>query len=193
MAREMLDIIRSRRSTRSFTEQPAPRESLDLLLEAAIWAPSGSNSQSWLFTAIGNGEVLAEINALIRRGFQTWVPDDDYPAKQGAKKSAQREDFHFCYHAPALIIASNRPGYENAMADCALALENIFLMAESQGLGSCYINSPHWLRNDPGLRDYLVTLGIPREHTICGAAAIGFTAKPSAAPERKPGTIRVIE
>jgi nitroreductase len=31
---------------------------LDILLDAAIWAPSGGNNQSWLFTAIQNKDVL---------------------------------------------------------------------------------------------------------------------------------------
>jgi nitroreductase len=188
-----MDIIRARRSTRSFEERPVPRPALDLLLEAAIWAPSGSNSQSWLFTAVANPKTLAELNEKIRQGFLLWTPDDDYPAKQGAKTAALREDFNFYNHAPLLIIASNRPNYENAMADCSLALENIFLAAEGLGLGSCYINAPHWLRNDRGVRDVLFELGIPREHTICSSAAIGYIKKPSAPPPRKEHTVQIIE
>jgi nitroreductase len=188
-----MDIIRSRRSTRSFEDRAVPPGELDLLLEAAIWAPSGSNSQSWLFTAITRQDTLLELNEKIRQGFLVWTPDDDYPAKQGAKAGAQREGFNFYNHAPVLIIASNRPNYENAMADCSLALENIFLAAESLGLGSCYINAPHWLRNDRGVRDFLFELGIPREHTICSSAAVGYTKKPSATPPRKGNTVRVIE
>jgi nitroreductase len=190
---DILPLIRARRSTRSFKGDKVSREDLEKLLEAAVWAPSGSNSQSWIFTAVQNQDVMEKLNSLIKQGFQTWVPDDDYPAKQGAKKSSQRENFHFCNHAPVLILASNKPNYENAMADCSLALENIFLTAESLGLGSCYINSLHWLRNDAPLREYLLTLGIPREHTICSSAAIGYINKPSPVPARKANTFRIIE
>ncbi|GHU70521.1 NAD(P)H nitroreductase [Spirochaetia bacterium] len=193
MSEDIFTLIHSRRSTRSFQDKPVPRQDIEKLLDAAIWAPSGGNNQSWLFTAILNREIISKLNELLRQGFLVWTPDDDYPGKHGAKKAAQNEDFHFCNHAPALIIASNKPNYENAMADCSLALENIFLAAESLGLGSCYINSPHWLRNDPGVRDFLFTLGIPREHTICSSAAIGYIAKPSVPPPRKENTIRVID
>lgn len=189
---EVLQCILTRRSTRQFQGQQIEPEQLDALLEAAIWAPSGSNSQSWLFTVVQNADALSHINQLVRQGFQTWVPDDDYPAKQGAKAAAQREDYHFFYHAPTLIIASNRPNYKNAMADCSLALENLFLAVHSLGLGSCYINQLHWLRDDQPLRDYLFDLGIPREHVICSAAAVGCIARESAAPARKGGTIRII-
>jgi nitroreductase len=108
-AASLLEIIKQRRSTRAFSGQPVPRADMEKLLEAAIWAPSGGNNQSWLFTAILNKEIIDTINELIRQGFQTWIPDDDYPGKLGAKKHSQRDDFHFCNHAPALILASNQP------------------------------------------------------------------------------------
>ena len=78
------------------------------------------------------------------------------------------------------------------MADCALALENIFLAAQSLQLGSCYINQLHWLRDDLNVRAFLFELGIPKEHTICSAAAIGFKGTESTAPIRKEGTINII-
>jgi len=78
------------------------------------------------------------------------------------------------------------------MADCALALQNIFLAAQSLGLGSCYINQLHWLRDDPSIRAYLLELSIPKEHTICSSAAIGFIGKEPTAPIRKEGTIHII-
>lgn len=189
---EVLDAIRARRSTRSYLTRQIEQEQLEALLEAAVWAPSGGNNQSWLFTAIQNERMLLELNALVREGFQHWTPDDDYPTKRGAKAASQRDDYNFYYHAPTVVIASNKPGYENAMADCALALENIFLAAQSIGLGSCYLNQLHWLRGDEGVRGYLYKLGIPREHTICSAAAIGYMGKASASPARKPNTTRII-
>ena len=189
---EVLRCIRARRSTRRYTGEQISDGQLDALLEAAIWAPSGSNSQSWLFTAIQNKDVLVRLNELVREGFQRWVPDDRYPAKLAAKESSQKDGYHFCFSAPTLIIASNRPNYKNAMADCALALGNVFLAAESMGLGSCYVNQLHWLTDDPGVRAYLSELGVPGEHVICSAAAVGFIGVKSAAPARKEGTVRVI-
>ena len=192
ISNEILNCIHERRSTRRFTDQQISSEQLDALLDAAIWAPSGSNSQSWLFTAIQKRDVLLHLNELVREGFQHWVPDDNYPAKLAIKKVSQKESFNFYHQAPTLIIASNVPNYENAMADCALALENIFLAAQSLGLGSCYINHLHWLRNDLNVRAYLLELGIPKEHTICSSAAVGFKGAESTVPIRKEGTIHII-
>ena len=52
MKNEVLDCIRARRSTRSFEARQIEPEALDALLEAAVWAPSGGDNQSWLFTAV---------------------------------------------------------------------------------------------------------------------------------------------
>ena len=189
---EVLNAIHARRSTRSFTGRQVEPEQLETLLDAAIWAPNGSNNQSWLFTAIQNGEILLKLNGLVREGFQRWVPDDNYPGKLAARAASQREGYNFYYHAPTVIIASNKPNYENAMADCALALENIFLAAQSMGLGTCYLNQLHWLRDDSGVRDFLFELGIPKEHVICSAAAAGQIGKASAPPAPRPDTTRII-
>ncbi|HEX3045482.1 MAG TPA: nitroreductase family protein [Bacillota bacterium] len=92
---EVLDCIRARRSTRQFLERQIETEDLKTLLEAAIWAPSGGNNQSWLFTAIQNKDILLKINQLVREGFQHWIPDDDYPGKLRAKDNAQKKDYNF--------------------------------------------------------------------------------------------------
>lgn len=189
---EVLKAIHERRSTRKYLDTQISKEQLDTLLDAAIWAGSGGNNQSWLFTAIQNRDMLRKINEIVREGFLSYVPDDDYPGKHAAKIQSKRDDYCFYLNAPTLVIASNVPNYENAMADCSLALQNIFLAAQSIGLGSCYVNQLHWLRNDKGLRDYLFELGIPKEHTICSSAVIGYIDIPSNAPARKEGTINII-
>ncbi|MDR1874085.1 MAG: nitroreductase family protein [Synergistaceae bacterium] len=188
----VIDVIRARRSIRDFQDRQIEREQLLMLLEAAICAPSGSNSQSWLFTAIQNKEALQRLNQLVKEGFQRWTPDDDYPPKQTIGERAKNANFNFYHHAPALIIASNRANYENAMADCSLALENIFLTAQSLGLGSCYINQLRWLRDDGPLRDCLFELGIPKEHVICSSAAVGYAGHTPPPPARRANTIHII-
>jgi nitroreductase len=192
LTNEVIQCIHDRRSTRRYTDEQITPEQLDALLDAAIWAPSGGNNQSWLFTAIQSKEALLHLNELVRAGFLTWEPDGEYTKNLGIKEHSQKEGYNFYRQAPTLIIASNLANYENAMADCAVALQNIFLAAQSLGLGSCYINQLHWLRDDPGVRAYLQELGIPQEHTICGAASIGYITTASKPLPRKEGTINII-
>ena len=68
------------------------------------------------------------------------VEEGMYPSLASTIRRAQKGGYDFTYGAPMLVLAANRRGYGNAMADCALAMENMFLQATAMGLGSCYIN-----------------------------------------------------
>ncbi len=46
----LVDLLRSRRSCRSFRPEPVPVPFLEDLVRAAVTAPSGTNSQHWTFT-----------------------------------------------------------------------------------------------------------------------------------------------
>ena len=191
---ETMESILGRRSTRKYRPEQITDEQLNLILQAATYAPSGSNSQSWLFTAVQSKRILADLNELIRQAALSWeLPPDAYPAKIGTQRgAANAETFRFHPNAPTLIIASNRK-YTNSMADCACALENMFVAAHSLGLASCWINPIAWSTDYEPLRDYLAALGLPKEHVICGSAAIGYPDGPlPQAPARKPGTTLIL-
>ena len=65
---ETMESILGRRSTRKYRPEQITDEQLNLILQAATYAPSGSNSQSWLFTAVQSKRILADLNELIRQG-----------------------------------------------------------------------------------------------------------------------------
>lgn len=66
---ETLQTIKARRSVRAYTEQQVSAEDLNLILEAATYAPSGMHLETWHFTAIQNKEVLEELNDKIKGAF----------------------------------------------------------------------------------------------------------------------------
>ncbi|HEY5012099.1 MAG TPA: nitroreductase family protein [Acidimicrobiia bacterium] len=53
-----LQVIRERRSVRRYTDDPVDDATLDVLLEAAIWAPSAVNAQPWSFGMIRDRTLL---------------------------------------------------------------------------------------------------------------------------------------
>ena len=191
LSNPVLQAIHERRSTRVFQDKPVPPELLEAILDAAIWAPNGSNRQIWRFTAVARPETMQALNAAARAACSAFVPDDDFLPKKKLQQAAGDPDYVFTT-APVLVIASIDATYQNGMADCVAALQNMFLAAHSLGLGSCYTNAPHWLEGVPVLRDFLLTLGIPKEHTICGSAAIGYIGKTTPSLPRKPGAIHIV-
>ena len=49
---DFIQLTRSRRAIRRFTDEPIPPELLDLLLETAVWSPSAHNRQPWRFAVL---------------------------------------------------------------------------------------------------------------------------------------------
>lgn len=49
-----LDNIFSRKSVRSYTDQPVSPEQVETILKAAMAAPSGMNAQPWRFVVVGS-------------------------------------------------------------------------------------------------------------------------------------------
>ncbi|MHB8128890.1 MAG: nitroreductase family protein [Mobilitalea sp.] len=193
--KEILDIIRTRRSIRSYSEEQIPDMKLNEILEAAIHAPSGSNSQTWLFTVLQNTEILKTLNEYVRNAFMKFeVNENTYRSIVGGKKASINPNYNFYYDAPTLIIASNDNSYPNAIADCAAALQNILLTAHSLDLGACWINQLTWFGNEPEIRELLTEVGIPRNHMVCCSAAVGFpSGNIPKLPPRKEGTIHIIK
>lgn len=64
MEMDIIDIIKSRRSVRKFTQDPVTEESIEKILEAGRWAPSGMNNQPWRFAIITASELKQEISQL---------------------------------------------------------------------------------------------------------------------------------
>lgn len=153
MSNEVLENIKSRRSVRTYTEQQVSAGDLNLILEAAAYAPSGMNFQTWHFTAIQDAAVLTELNEKIKGAFAK--SDDPHLQERG-----HSETYCCYYHAPTLVIVSNEPTRWWASMDCACALQNIFLAAKSLGIGSCWINQLGQTCDDPDVRAFLTRLGL---------------------------------
>ena len=63
-ADEFEKVVRSRRSTRSFTDESVPEEVMRRCLDLALLAPNSSNLQPWEFYWIRNEQTKAEVARL---------------------------------------------------------------------------------------------------------------------------------
>ena len=114
-----IDIIFKRRSIRQYTSQAVDKDTLKLLLQAGMAAPSAVNSQPWEFIVATEPAKMAELEQNLPYGR---------------------------YHAPAAIvvcsnlaIASDRGAAERFwVQDCSAATENILIAAAGLGLGSVW-------------------------------------------------------
>ena len=182
---DMLDFIRSRRSTRAFKESPVDRALTEMVLEAGRYAPSGGNSQTSHFLVIQDREILDKLAVLVREAFAGMeITKGMYPSMANSIRLSKGGKYVFHYNAPVLILAANRKDYGNSLADISCALENMMLMANALDLGSCWINQLKWLNEDEKLLLLERELGMKEGERVFGALALGWPA--SGAPVRDP-------
>jgi nitroreductase len=189
---EVIENILSRRSIRKYTKEQIKEEDLNLILDAARFAPNGGNSQSWHFIVVQSDEKLQKLNTIIKEAFVNLEVDENtYKSLKVGKITSKSDNYSFNYNAPTLIIVTNlRDGYKNAMADSAAAIENMFLAAHSLGLGSCWINQMFWFGENEIMRKTLVEMGMPETDKVYGSVALGYNDGGNPNPQkRKEGTI----
>jgi len=131
--RELMEIIRDRRSVRSFTGEKIPRPEIVSIIDAAVWAPTGCNNQELRFLLVDDEPHLAEIIRFkpFFRGVSTIVLlfcDMSLPMSQKMYRQYRHER-----HLPYV--------------DTGLALGHMVLLAKSKGIDSCIFNlSRHHFR-----------------------------------------------
>lgn len=170
---EVMKNILTRRSVRAFNEQDIPREALDQILQAALYAPSGMNKQTWQFTAIVSRDKIQMLAKLI-------------------EKALGRKGYNF-YNPSVIILVSNERESNWGKEDSACALENIFLAAHSLDIGSVWINQLKDICDEPEIRNYLQEVGVPDDHVVYGVAALGYAATEVKQDVSKKGIIKIVE
>jgi nitroreductase len=114
-----IDFILRRRSIRNYTPQAVEPEKLDLLLKAAMAAPSAMNCKPWEFVVVTEPSRLAQ--------FRKRLPFGDRNAPV------------------AIVVCANPFRSVNPAAhlfwvqDCSAATENILVAAAGLGLGAVWI------------------------------------------------------
>ncbi|MFH1851872.1 MAG: nitroreductase family protein [Candidatus Neomarinimicrobiota bacterium] len=148
---EAIQWLLNRRSIRSFHSDPVADETIELILQAAMAAPSANNKKPWHFLTITDRAVLNRIAEV-------------HPFAK------------MCREAPLVIVVCAEPDQSPNYweQDCAAATENILLAGTSLGLGTV------WLGVHPRLerkRDLQRLFDLPATIEILSMVAIGRPAE----------------
>lgn len=182
---ETFECIKSRRSTRVYSDKTVSQSDIDKIVEAGRYAPSGGNNQSTHFIVIQNKEILNELIELVKDTFAGMeIEDGMYKSIFNSINASKKGNYVFNYHAPVLIVTANKIGYPNGLADCSCALTNMMLMANELNLGSCWINQLRWLKDNENIIAYLRKLGMNDDEEIWGSLAVGYAKNEDGLPVR---------
>ena len=135
---EVMEAIKTRRSIRKYKATPVDDETIELILEAARWAPSWANTQCWRFIVVRDNNIKAKLAETTR------IKRDDTVVDNPSTNAIRQ--------APVVIVACaelGKSGYYHEepatdkgdwyMFDVALAMQNLVLAAHSLGLGTVHV------------------------------------------------------
>ena len=193
---DVFETMYSLRAMRRLKPDPVPDELIWKILDAAVRAPSGGNTQPWRFLVIRDAAAKQLIQERYRRGWDRYVqanmqaasqaPTPPTPAEAEARFRMIRAATHLADHlheAPVLLLVcmmpralalppdpeSQPPSAAALYASIFPAVQNILLACRALGLGTV-ITTLHLLYE----RTIKERLGIPPEVETVALLPIGW-------------------
>jgi len=160
-------LLRTRRSIRTFTEQPVPKDALARLLDIAACAPSGSNSQPVQWLVIYDTAVVRRLAPMVL----DWLRQQATSPRYGRTFAVAHErglDV-ICRGAPHMVIAHTPPG---GQTDGVIALSYLEMAAYGMGLGACWCGFAQWAIT--GSPDISEAVGLPPGRSSSGVLLLGY-------------------
>ena len=147
--------ILTRRSIRTFSDKPVSGETVDSLIEAAIYAPSAGNKQGWRFIIVDSDEIKKTLCAF--------------------NGIAMPNGHDLIMRAPLGIVvlyrndvSKNLYEYKDHIQTAGAAIENLLLKATELGLGTC------WICKLPTQKKMRKLFGIPKCYDVIAYIALGY-------------------
>ncbi|MGK2940077.1 MAG: nitroreductase [Immundisolibacter sp.] len=163
---EVIAAMRDRISVRAYLDKPVTRETLEQVLEAARWAPSGTNTQPWqvlAVTGVLKQRISAGILSHVAGGGPPSAHYDYYPHKfvepykgrrwrcgmqlygalginiddKAARQKAMLNNFDFFGAPLGLFFFIDRAMARGSWVDMGMFLQNVMLAARGHGLETC--------------------------------------------------------
>ena len=152
----MIELLRNRRSIRKYTDKSIEPEKIEILKEAVLRSPSSRNFDPWEFIFVDDRELLKQL-ALCKPHGAIFL------------ESA----------ALGIVICADGQKSDVWVEDCSIASILVQMVAQSMGLGSCWIQ----IRNrafdeDTTSEDYIKDLlNMPGHVKVESIIAVGYPAE----------------
>ncbi|MGB2980826.1 MAG: nitroreductase family protein [Candidatus Zixiibacteriota bacterium] len=161
---ELFEVIRKRRTIRTYTGKKIRKGDLERIVDAGRLAPSARNRQTWSFVVITEKAVLDQI-------VSRFHPPRKYDTFEDGKFDG----------TSAIIAVIVEGSSEYWREDGSAATQNMLLAGRDLGWGSCWIEGqmrPH----EEGFKNLLQ---VPKGKRILSLIALGEPVKWSVSPPKK--------
>lgn len=154
--RSAIEVLKSRRSHRTFLTDEVPDKVLSDILDCGRLAPTANNRQPWLLGAVVDPILRGRIATLADHG-------------------------KFIATSPVCFAVFVRSDEKYFMEDGCAATMNIIMASEAHGLGTCWVAG----HKKGYAEEVRRVLGVPEGFTLISLVACGRTAD-EPRPKKKP-------
>jgi len=204
---ELADLIRSRRSIRSWQDKQVPEDLLREAVELATYAPNAGNQQNWYFYVILNKKIIGSIADAVQASAD-YIASWPEAAKFGEITMMMLQRSSFFRNAPAAIAVAARQ-YQSPLEELsairegtdprarqirqarstanariqsvASAIAYLLLILHQMGLGAVWMTGPMQAKYE-----IEKILEVPKEMDLVAFLPVGYPAETPALRERKP-------
>lgn len=152
---EVLQAIKSRKSIKKYKATPVPKNLIDQIVEAGLYAPSGLNKQSPIILIVTDKAVRDELSKL-NAGKDPFFRADPF------------------YSAPCVLVVLADKSVPTYVYDGSLVMENMLLAAHALGLGACWIHRAKETFEMPEGKAILKKLGLEGDYEGIGNCIVGY-------------------
>ena len=169
---DVIEAMLNRRSIRKYKADMVPKEMIDEIIKAGLYAASGMGRQSPIIAAVTDKGMRDRISDM-NREIGGW-----------------ESGFDPFYGAPVVLIVLADKSCPTGVYDGSLVMGNLMLAAYSLGIGSCWIHRAKEEFECKAGKEILGELGINGEYEGIGHCILGYPdSVPDVAVPRKEGRI----
>jgi len=152
----MIEILRTRRSIRKYTEQPIETEKIEILKEAVLRSPSSKNINPLQFIFIDYKNILQKLKICKPHG-------------AGPLETASL----------AVVMCADETLNDAWIEDCSIASILLQLTAQSLGLGSCWVHVRNRMYSEKETSEKYIqeVLNIPTRFRVLSIISVGYPVK----------------
>lgn len=184
---EVMKTIMKRRAIRRFDETQIAENELEQILQAGMYAPSAGGRQGVIFAVCQDKEVNEKLGKIKRTNSNPHMATaTSYVSKEQPSIADDPTILNAFYDAPTVITMFAPRNFLFSVDDCAVAAENMMLMATSLGIGSCYIGQGWTAFADPYGQEILQKWQIPDGYYAVMQLLLGYPKKEDRHPMAKP-------
>ncbi len=163
MNSDFLNGLKQRRSCRSYLPDQIDSATLDAVLEAGTYAPTGMGKQSPKIVAIQDADTIAELSRL-----------------NASVLGKETDPF---YGAPTVLVVLADPEIPTYLEDGSLVMGNLLNAASAAGLAGCWIHRAREVFEMPEGKALLRKWGIDERYVGIGNCILGYPAGAPSAPK----------